>query len=168
MFNEPLAFDYTKCPHNALTGKIIGAAIEVHRTLGPGLLESAYEACLVFELQEKGLNIERQKPLPLVYKNVKLDSGYHLDLIVETKVVVEVKSMTEIAAVHKAQRLCCVIHFLTQRSQRSPRSRRSFKYFSVVSGSSVSSVLKYLCNNVKPTPLIPKTGEFTNWIINQF
>jgi len=105
MFNDPLAFDYTKCPHNALTGKIIGAAIEVHRTLGPGLLESAYEACLVFELQEKGLNIERQKPLPLVYKNVKLDSGYRLDLIVETKVVVEVKSMTEIAAVHKAQLL---------------------------------------------------------------
>ena len=104
MFNDPLAFDYTKCPHNALTGKIIGAAIEVHRTLGPGLLESAYEACLVFELQEKGLNIERQKPLPLVYKNVKLDSGYRLDLIVETKVVVEVKSMTEIA-VHKAQLL---------------------------------------------------------------
>src|SRR6187401_751331 len=79
MFNDPLAFDYTKCPHNALTGKIIGAAIEVHRTLGPGLLESAYEACLVFELQEKGLNI------------VKLDSGYRLDLIVETKVLVEVK-----------------------------------------------------------------------------
>ena len=105
MFNDPLAFDYTKCPHNALTGKIIGAAIEVYRTLGPGLLESAYEACLVFELQEKGLNIERQKPLPLVYKNVKLDSGYRLDLIVETKVVVEVKSMTEIAAVHKAQLL---------------------------------------------------------------
>ena len=105
MFNDPLAFDYTKCPHNALTGKIIGAAIEVHRTLGPGLLESAYEACLVFELQEKGLNIERQKPLPLVYKNVKLDSGYRLDRIVETKVVVEVKSMTEIAAVHKAQLL---------------------------------------------------------------
>jgi len=105
MFNDPLAFHYTKCPHNALTGKIIGAAIEVHRTLGPGLLESAYEACLVFELQEKGLNIERQKPLPLVYKNVKLDSGYRLDLIVETKVVVEVKSMTEIAAVHKAQLL---------------------------------------------------------------
>ena len=116
MFNDPLAFDYTKCPHNALTGKIIGAAIEVHRTLGPGLLESAYEACLVFELQEKGLNIERQKPLPLVYKNVKLDSGYRLDLIVETKVVVEVKSMTEIAAVHKAQRYCCVNRFLTPRS----------------------------------------------------
>ena len=84
--------------------------------IGPGLLESAYEACLVFELQEKGLNIERQKPLPLVYKNVKLDSGYRLDLIVETKVVVEVKSMTEIAAVHKAQRYCCVNRFLTPRS----------------------------------------------------
>ncbi len=103
--NDPLAFDYTKCPHNTLTGKIIGAAIEVHRTLGPGLLESAYEACLVFELQERGLNVERQKPLPLVYKNVKLDSGYRLDLIVEAKVVVEVKSLSEIAAVHKAQLL---------------------------------------------------------------
>jgi len=100
-----LALDHTKYPHNVLTGKIIGAAIEVHRTLGPGLLESAYEACLVFELQEKGLNVERQKPLPLVYKNVKLDSGYRLDLIVQAKVVVEVKSLSEIAAVHKAQLL---------------------------------------------------------------
>lgn len=103
--NDPLALDYTKCPHNTLTGKIIGAAIEVHRTLGPGLLESAYEACLVFELKEKGLNVEQQKPLPLVYKNVKLDSGYRLDLIVEGKIVVEIKSLSEIAAVHKAQLL---------------------------------------------------------------
>lgn len=103
--NEPLVPDYTKRPHNILTGKIIGAAIEVHRTLGPGLLESAYEACLVFELQEKGLNVERQKPLPLVYKNVKLDSGYRLDLVVDGKVVVEIKSVSEVAAIHEAQLL---------------------------------------------------------------
>jgi GxxExxY protein len=103
--HDPLAADYTKRPHNDLTGKIIGAAIEVHRTLGPGLLESTYEACLVFELQEKGLIVERQKPLPLVYKSVKLDSGYRLDLVVEGKVVVEIKSVSEVAAVHEAQLL---------------------------------------------------------------
>jgi GxxExxY protein len=102
---DPLPVDYTKHPHNALTGKIIGAAIEVHRTLGPGLLESAYEACLVFELHEKGLLIERQKPVHLVYKNVKLDSGYRLDLVVEGKVIVEIKSVNEVAAVHEAQLL---------------------------------------------------------------
>jgi hypothetical protein len=77
------AADYSDRPCDALTKRIIGAAIEVHRTLGPGLLESAYEA---------GLKIERQKPVPLVYKNVKLDCGYRLDLVVEEKVIVEVKT----------------------------------------------------------------------------
>jgi GxxExxY protein len=103
--NDSLAVDYTKHPHNALTGKIIGAAIEVHRALGPGLLESAYEACLVFELHEKGLLIEKQKPVHLLYKNVKLDSGYRLDLVVEGKVIVEIKSVSAVAAVHEAQLL---------------------------------------------------------------
>ena len=102
--NNPQTFD-NKYPHNALTGKIIGAAIEVHRTLGPGLLETAYESCLLFELQEKGLSVEMQKPLPLVYKNVKLDSGYRVDLVVERKVVVEIKSVSEVVAVHEAQLL---------------------------------------------------------------
>lgn len=69
--NGPLPVDYTKHPHNALTREIIGAAIEVHRALGPGLLESAYEACLVFELHERGLLMERQKPVNLVYKKAR-------------------------------------------------------------------------------------------------
>jgi GxxExxY protein len=73
-----------------LTEKIIGAAIEVHRSLGPGLLESAYEACLIYELSLRGLRIEYQKPLPITYKHVILDCGYRLDLIVEDQVIIEV------------------------------------------------------------------------------
>ena len=71
---------------NKITEIIIGAAIEVHKALGPGLLESAYETCLAFELIERGLKIEQQKALPVVYKDVKLDCGYHLDLIVNNSV----------------------------------------------------------------------------------
>ncbi|MGC9393929.1 MAG: GxxExxY protein, partial [Anaerolineae bacterium] len=70
---------------NQITDKIIGAAIKVHCALGPGLLESAYEACLAFELAEAGLSVEQQKPLPLVYRDVKLDCGYRLDLFVNEK-----------------------------------------------------------------------------------
>lgn len=88
-----------------ITDSIIGAAIEVHRALGPGLLESAYEACLVFELAEQGLKIERQKPLPVVYREVKLDCGYRLDILVENAVVVEIKVMDRLAPIHKAQLL---------------------------------------------------------------
>jgi len=88
---------------NKLTEKIIGAAIEVHRALGPGLLESAYEACLVYELTEQGLKVDAQKPIPLVYKSITLDCGYRLDLLVEDTVVVEIKSIEKILPVHKAQ-----------------------------------------------------------------
>ena len=88
---------------NDLTGKIIGAAIEVHRILGPGLLESAYEACLVFELRERGLKVERQVDLPLCYKGVRLDCGYRLDLLVENAVIVEVKVLNGMTAIHQAQ-----------------------------------------------------------------
>jgi len=88
---------------NDLTGTIIGAAIEVHRFLGPGLLESAYEACLVFELCERGLKVERQVELPLCYKGVRLDCGYRLDLCVENAVIVEVKATNNMATVHQAQ-----------------------------------------------------------------
>lgn len=73
---------------NKLTETIIGAAIDVHRALGPGLLESAYEACLIYELTERRLKIEAQKPVPLVYKSVALDCGYRLDLLVEDTLVV--------------------------------------------------------------------------------
>jgi GxxExxY protein len=90
---------------NQITDKIIGAAIEVHRTLGPGLLESAYEACLAFELIERDLKIERQKPLPVVYREVKLDCGYRLDLLVENKVIVELKTVDHLAPLHEAQLL---------------------------------------------------------------
>jgi GxxExxY protein len=90
---------------NRITGQIIGAAIEVHRALGPGLLESAYEACLAFELVEHGLQVERQKPLPLVYKQVELDCGYRLDLFVEDSVIVEIKAVDQLAPIHQAQLL---------------------------------------------------------------
>jgi len=90
---------------NQITDKISGAAIKVHRALGPGLLESAYEACLTFELVEAGLSVEQQKPLPLIYRDVKLDCGYRLDLFVNGKVIVEVKAIERLAPIHKAQLL---------------------------------------------------------------
>jgi len=90
---------------NNLTEKIIGAAIEVHRALGPGLLESAYEACLVHELIQRGLGVERQKPMPITYKEIRLDCGYRLDLVVEEKVIVELKAVDRLAAIHEAQTL---------------------------------------------------------------
>jgi GxxExxY protein len=88
-----------------LTGNIIGAAIEVHRALGPGLLESAYEACLIYELRLRRLKVEAQKPLPIYYKDVMLDCGYRLDLVVEDQVIIEIKSVNGIAPIHEAQLL---------------------------------------------------------------
>jgi len=88
---------------NALTESIIGAAIDVHNTLGPGLLESAYEACLCHELMKRGLKFERQKPLPLTYGEVKLDCAYRMDVVVEQSVVIEIKSVERPTAVHSAQ-----------------------------------------------------------------
>jgi GxxExxY protein len=88
---------------NRLTEKIIGAAIEVHRHLGPGLLESAYETCLTYELEQLGLTVEQQKALPLIYKEIRLDQGYRLDLLVEQKVIVELKVVERITPVHEAQ-----------------------------------------------------------------
>lgn len=88
---------------NEISGKIIGCAIEVHKALGPGLLESAYEECLFYELTGAGLKVERQKPLPVVYKEVKLEAGYRVDLLVEGKVVIELKSVEALNDVHTAQ-----------------------------------------------------------------
>jgi len=88
---------------NALTDAIIGAAIDVHKILGPGLLESAYEACLYHELVKRGFTVERQKPLPLLYGDVRLDCAYRMDLVVEAAVVVEVKSVAKLDRVHEAQ-----------------------------------------------------------------
>ena len=90
---------------DSITRRIIGAAIEVHRRLGPGLLESAYEACLAFELREMGLRVEQQKPLPVVYKEVNLDCGYRMDLVVEDAIVVEIKAVEKLAPIHDAQLL---------------------------------------------------------------
>lgn len=84
---------------------IIGAAIEVHRTLGPGLLESAYQACLAFELRQLGFNIEEQKALPVVYKEVHLDCGYRMDLVVNDSVIVETKAIEQLAPIREAQLL---------------------------------------------------------------
>lgn len=88
-----------------ITHLAIGAGIVVHRELGPGLLESAYEACLHFELASRGLRIERQKQLPLVYKGVKLNCGYRLDLVIENAVIIELKAVDALGPIHDAQML---------------------------------------------------------------
>ena len=90
---------------NELSSKIIGAAIEVHKKLGPGLLESVYEECICHELSLRGIAFERQKPLPVVYKGKKLDCGYRLDIVVEKVIIVELKSCEKIEPIHRAQLL---------------------------------------------------------------
>jgi GxxExxY protein len=90
---------------NVLTEKIIGCAIEVHKGIGPGLLESAYEECLAYELAQAGLAFERQVHLPVKYKGVSLDCGYKLDLIVEAKIILELKAVERIMPIHEAQLL---------------------------------------------------------------
>jgi GxxExxY protein len=95
----------SKLLHDELTEKIIGAAIEVHRALGSGLLESAYEECLCRELDLRGLKFHRQVPLPVEYKGVKLDCGYRLDLIVQDEVILELKCIERVLSVHEAQLL---------------------------------------------------------------
>ena len=88
---------------NELSELIIGAAIKVHKNLGPGLLESAYEECLYYELNKNGLSVEKQKPMPLTYDDVKLEVGYRIDIMVENKVVIEIKSVEALNDVHLAQ-----------------------------------------------------------------
>ena len=88
---------------NTITETVIAAAIEVHRELGPGLLESAYEACLAYELLESGLIAERQKALPIKYRDVKLDCGYRIDLLVERKIIIELKTVERFEPIHQAQ-----------------------------------------------------------------
>jgi GxxExxY protein len=96
-----------KLLHEELTEKIIGAAIEVHRGLGPGLLESAYEECLCHEFHLREICFERQCPLPVEYKGLTLDCGYRLDLIVENRVILENKCVEHVLPVHEAQLLTC-------------------------------------------------------------
>lgn len=86
-----------------LTKTIIGCAIEVHKELGPGLLESAYEECLAYELTKVGLKVERQKPVPVIYKEIKLECGYRIDILVEDKIVLELKTVDEFNPIHEAQ-----------------------------------------------------------------
>ena len=90
---------------NRLTERIIGAAIEVHRHLGPGLLESAYEACLCYELGQLGLRFQKQVHLACAYKGIRLDCGYKMDLVVEDSVIVEIKSINDLLPIHSAQLL---------------------------------------------------------------
>ncbi len=90
---------------NQLSSKIIGAAIEVHKALGPGLLESAYEKCLCHELKLRGLSFDSQKPLPLLFKGEEIDCGYRLDVVVDNAIILELKSCEKIEPIHKAQLL---------------------------------------------------------------
>jgi GxxExxY protein len=91
--------------NDLLTEKVIGFAIEVHRQLGPGLLESAYEECLCFELDQAGLAFRRQVSLPVIYKSVRLDCGYRLDIVAENQVIIELKTVERLIPIHEAQLL---------------------------------------------------------------
>lgn len=88
---------------NGISGVVFDCALKVHKSLGPGLLESAYEECLFYELKKSGLSVEKQKPLPLVYEEVKLEIGYRIDLMVENKVVLEIKAVEALNDIHLAQ-----------------------------------------------------------------
>ncbi len=88
---------------NELSNVVIGCAIKVHTVLGPGLLESAYEECLFYELVKAGLNVEKQKPLPLVYQTIKLECGYRVDIMIEHKLILEIKSVESLTDIHFAQ-----------------------------------------------------------------
>ena len=90
---------------NELSYEIIGIAIDLHRTIGPGLLESVYENALIYDLKEAGFQVKQQVPMPFIYKEVKQDIGYRLDLLVENKVIIEIKSVEKLASVHYAQTL---------------------------------------------------------------
>ena len=88
---------------NQLAKEVVDASLKVHRELGPGLLESAYEACLYYELKSRGLMVQKQKAMPLVYNDIKLDAGYRIDLMVENKIIIEIKSVEALNDVHLAQ-----------------------------------------------------------------
>jgi GxxExxY protein len=94
--------------NDLLTHRVIGFAIEVHRQLGPGLLESAYEECLCFELKQEGLVFRRQVVLPVIYKSVRLDCGYRLDIVIEDRVILELKTVERLLPIHEAQMLTCM------------------------------------------------------------
>jgi GxxExxY protein len=134
---------------NGISGSIIGAAIEVHRQLGPGLLEGAYEACLGYELIARGHAIDRQKPLPTIYKGVSVDCAYRLDMVVDQQVIVEIKAVEHLLPIHQAQILSylrlsglplgLLINFNGATLRQGVRRFRPFQPLSV---SSVPSVVK--------------------------
>ena len=97
--------DAANLPHAAMTAEIIAAAIEVHRHLGPGLLESAYRMCLVQELRGRSLNVEIERPVPLLYKGIRIAEGYRADLVVDDRILVELKAVDRILPIHEAQLL---------------------------------------------------------------
>ncbi len=99
---------------NEITEIIIGCAIKVHKNLGPGLLESAYQECLFYELKKTGLKVEKEKPLPLIYEDVKLECGYRLDILVENQIIVEIKSVEWLNDIHLAQVLTYLKLFNTK------------------------------------------------------
>lgn len=88
---------------NEIANKVIGIAIEVHKTLGPGLLESAYKECLYYKIKQAGLFVEKEKPMPLIFEDVKLDCGYKIDILIENKLVVELKAVDSLNDIHLAQ-----------------------------------------------------------------
>ncbi len=96
--------DYTM-EFDALSNQVIGGALEIHRSLGPGLLESAYEACLAYELEKAGLAFRRQHPIPVTYKTVRLDCGYRADFVIERQLIIELKSIEKLLPIHEAQLL---------------------------------------------------------------
>ncbi len=102
-FEKPNMDAVTEFPSGKLTGAIIGAAMEVHSALGPGLLESAYESCLFFELAERGIQVDRQVALPVEYKKRQVDCGFRIDLLVESEVIVELKAVEKTLPIHTAQ-----------------------------------------------------------------
>lgn len=90
---------------NEIANIVIGCALDIHKSLGPGLLESAYQQCLYYKLQKEGLKLQKEKPMPLVYEEVHLDCGYRIDLLVEDKLVIEIKSVEALKSIHMAQTL---------------------------------------------------------------
>jgi GxxExxY protein len=148
MFNTEDTED-TEDGFNRVSRAVIGCAIEVHRFLGPGLLESAYESCLEHELIAKGHKVERQRGVPIIYRGLRLDCGYRLDLVVDDAVIVEVKSVEQLLALHSAQLISylrltglplgLLINFNVGLLKQGIRRLRPTKPFSE---SSVSSVLK--------------------------
>ena len=136
---------------NSISEAIVGAAIDVHKAIGPGLLESACEACLAYELRRRGLRVEQQKELPLKYRDVLLDCGYRLDLLVEDSVIVEVKAIEALLPLHQAQlmsylrltncRLGLIINFnVTQLTRGIKRVVNEFPDSAVSANSAVSGV----------------------------